>query len=101
VGRVPLIPLVVAGYSTPRSLTCSASTKIRAFPYGCADSAAADGRLCSNVYEINSWLWQFGRGKPRLGGLTVKETTERRKATRDARLKRGWETRQHRMADKT
>jgi hypothetical protein len=36
-----------------------------------ADSAAEDGRRCSNVYEINTWLWQFGRGKPSLGGLTV------------------------------
>ena len=23
----------------------------------------------SNVYEVNMWLWQFGRGKPSLGGL--------------------------------
>ncbi len=26
------------------------------FPYGCADSAAADGRRGSNVYEVNPWL---------------------------------------------
>ena len=32
----------------------------------------------ANVYEINLWLWQFGRGKPRLGGLSVAETEERR-----------------------
>ena len=32
------------------------------------------------MYEINQWLWQFGlaRGKPRLGGLSVAETEERR-----------------------
>ena len=30
----------------------------------------------ANVYEINQWLWQFGRGKPRLGGLSVAETEE-------------------------
>ena len=47
-----------------------------------------------------NWLWQFGRGKPRLGGLTVKETTERKNAARDERLKRGWETRRRRKADK-
>ena len=23
------------------------------------------------VDEVNTWLWNFGRGKPRLGGLTV------------------------------
>jgi hypothetical protein len=36
------------------------------FPYGCADAAPTDGRRGSNVYEVNPWLWQFGRGKPRL-----------------------------------
>jgi hypothetical protein len=72
------------------------------FKFGCADTAAADGRRGSNVYEVNPWLWQFGRGKPRLGGVTVKETTERKKAARDERLKRGWETRRRpsRKADK-
>ena len=42
----------------------------------------------SNVYEVNPWLWQFGRGKPRLGGLTVEDTTERKNAARDERLER-------------
>ena len=31
-----------------------------------------------NVNEINQWLWQFGRGKPRLAGLSVAETEELR-----------------------
>jgi hypothetical protein len=66
------------------------------FPYGCADSAAADGRRGSNVYKVNPWLWQFGRGKPRLGGLTVKETAERNNAAREEKFKRAWETRHHR-----
>jgi hypothetical protein len=73
------------------------------FPFGCADTAAADGRRGSNVYhEVNlsRWLWQFGRGKARLGGLTVKETTERNKAARERKFKRGWETRRRRKADK-
>ena len=30
------------------------------------------------MYEINQWLWQFGEGKQRLGGLSVAETEERR-----------------------
>ncbi len=33
------------------------------FPYDCADAAAVDGRLGSNAYEVNPWLWQFGRGQ--------------------------------------
>ncbi len=33
----------------------------------------------SNVYasEVNTWLWMFGRGKPRLGCLTIEETLDR------------------------
>jgi hypothetical protein len=47
-------------------------------------------------------LWQFGRGKPRLGGLTVKETAERKKAAREEKFKRAssWETRRRRKSDK-
>ena len=51
-----------------------------AFQYGTADAEPADGRRGSNVYEVNPWLWQFGRGRPRLGGLTVSETEDRREA---------------------
>ena len=48
------------------------------FPHGLADAADESGWKGSNVYEINRWLWPFGRGKPRLGGLSVAETEERR-----------------------
>ena len=69
-----------------------------AFQYGTADAAAADGRRGSNVYEVNPWLWQFGRGRPRLGGLTVSETEERREAAVRAGAKRSHETRRRREA---
>ncbi len=45
-----------------------------AFPMGSADTANADVRRGSNVYEVNHWLWMFGRGKPSLDGLSVAET---------------------------
>ena len=34
----------------------------------------------SNVYQLNQWLWEFGRGKPQahLGGLLVAETEAHR-----------------------
>ena len=32
------------------------------------------------MYEVNLWVWQFGWGRPRMGGLFVSETEE----TRDA-----------------
>ena len=50
------------------------------FPVGTCDTAAVDGRRGSNVYEVNPWLWQFGRGKPRLGGLSVEMTDDKKEA---------------------
>jgi hypothetical protein len=100
VGRAPLIPLFLAGNSTPTIPHMFSKRKDSGFPYSCADSAAADGRRGSDVYEVNPWRWQFGRGKPRLGGLTVKETTQGKKAACDERIKRALDTRRHRKADK-
>ena len=97
VGRVPLIPLFLAGNSTPTIPHMFSKRKDSGFPFGCADAA---GRRGSNVYEVNPWLWQFGRCKPRLGGLTIEDTTARKNAARDERIKRGLETRRRRKADK-
>ena len=69
------------------------------FPMGCADAAGVDGRRGSNVYEVNPWLWQFGRGKPRLGGLSVEDTQERKAAASAERCLRAVETRRRRKAD--
>ena len=33
------------------------------------ESTYAAGRRGSNVYEVNLWLWQIGRGKPLFGGF--------------------------------
>ncbi len=57
------------------------------------------GQLGNNVYEVNPWLWQFGRGKPRLGGLTIEETSERKDAVSNALHKRAtdFEQRQYVM----
>ncbi len=56
-----------------------------------------DCRRGSNVYEVNPWLRRFGRasGKPRLGGLSVEKTEERKQAAsdRDERHQREVETR--------
>ena len=66
---------------------------------GSADPAAADGRCGCNVYEVNTWLWNFGRGKPRLGGLTVEETTVQKKTVRKDQAKCSAETRRLRRED--
>ena len=100
VGRVPLMPLFLAGNSTPTIPHLYSKRKDTGFPMGCADAAAVDGRRGSNVYEVNPWLWQFGRGKPRLGGLSVEKTQERMQAARDERSLRAAETRRRRKADR-
>ncbi len=84
VGRIPLIPCFLDGNVTPTIPHKYSKNKNSGFPAGCADTAAEDGRCCSNVYEVNTWLWQFGRGKPRLGGLTIKETSDRQDSARNA-----------------
>ncbi len=99
-GRVPLMPLFLAGNSTgtPTISHIFSKHKDSGFPYGCADAAATDGRRGSSVYELNQWLWQFGRGKPRLGGLTIKVTSERKDAVSNAQHKRAAETVRHSRA---
>ena len=57
VGRVPLMPLFLAGNSTPTIPHLYSKRKDTGFPMGCADAAAVDGRRGSNVYEVNQWLW--------------------------------------------
>jgi hypothetical protein len=64
---------------------------------GCADTADADGRRGSNVYEDNPWLWQFGRGKLRLGDLTVEETALKKAARHKEQAKRAVEIRWKRI----
>ena len=99
VGRVPLIPLFLAGNSTPTVPHKFSKHKSSGFSMGSADSAAADGRRGCNVYEVNTWLWNFGRGKPRLGGLTVEETAMRKKSVKEGQAKRSAETRRRRRED--
>jgi hypothetical protein len=56
------------------------------------DTAAVDGRLGSNAYEVKQWLWQFGRGKLLLGGLSIEKTGARKKAAQKEWLLLGAET---------
>ena len=93
VGRIPLIPCFLDGNATPTIPHKYSKNRSAGFPMGCADAAAVDGRRGSNVYEVNTWLWQFGRGKPRLGGLTIDETFDRQEAARKASDVRRKETR--------
>ena len=101
VGRVPLILCFLDGNATPTIPHKYSRNKSACFPAGCADAAAEDGRRGNNVYEVNTWLWQFGRGKPRIGGLTIKETAERQDSACKSLDKRRKETREGRKRDGT
>jgi hypothetical protein len=61
-GRVQLMPLFLAGNSTSTIPHKYSQHKRSGFPKGTCDTAAVDDQLGSNVYEVNPWLWQFGRG---------------------------------------
>ena len=98
-GRVPLVPLFLAGNATPTIPHLYSKRNDSGFPMGCADAAAVDCRRGSNIYEVNQWLWQFGRGKPLLGGLSVEDTEEKKAAASVERYKRAVETRWRRKAD--
>ncbi len=50
------------------------------------------GRRGLNFYEVNTWLWMFGRGKPCLDGLTIEETSDRQDSAGKASDKRRKET---------
>ena len=97
-GRVPLFPLFLHGNTTPTIPHSLRSVKRSAFEHGTADAADPLGRRGSNVYEVNPWLWQFGRGKPRLGGLSVSATEDRREMMSSDRAKQAMATRSRRQA---
>jgi hypothetical protein len=43
-------------------------------------------------YEINTWLWNFGRPQPRVGGHSVAKTEKILRKSRSEASKRGWAT---------
>ncbi len=96
VGRIPLIPCFLDGNAAPTIPHKYSKNRSSCFPTVCADAAAEDGRRGCSVYEVNTWLWMFGRGKPRLpvGGLTIEETSHRQDSACKASDKRRKETRE-------
>jgi hypothetical protein len=56
----------------------------------CADGAGPASRRVSHVYEINTWLWNFGLPQPSVGGLSVSKTEKIKRKSEAA--KRDWAT---------
>ncbi len=94
-----LIPCFLDGNATPTIPHKYSKNKNACFPAGCTDAAAEDVRRGSNVYEVNTWLWQFRRGKPRFGCLTIEETLDRQDAACKVSDKRRKETCEGRKGD--
>ena len=97
-GRVPLFPCFLDGNTTSTIPHKYAARQGRDFQFGCADGPAKglETRRGSHVYEVNAWLWNFGRPQPRVAGLSVAKTVEILKSCRGDAAKSGWETRRAR-----
>ncbi len=89
---LPLIPCFLDGNATSTIPHKDSSRQRDAFECGCADGAGPNSRRGSHVYEINTWLWNFGRPQPRVGGLSVAITEKIRRKSWSEASKRGWAT---------
>ena len=84
--------------SLPLSTDTQRSNKYSArqsldFKFSCADGPGQGSRRGSHVYEVNTWLWNFGQPQPRVAGLSVAKTEKIRKRCRVDAAKSAWETR--------
>ncbi len=68
----------------------------QAFKFGCADGSGQGSRRGSHVYKINTWLWNFGRPQPRIGGLSVAQTERIRRQSRSETSRRAAEAKKAR-----
>ncbi len=89
-GRVPLIPCSLGGNATSTIPHKYSSRQRDAFECSCADGAGPTSRRGSHVYDINAWLWKFGRPQPRVGGLSVAKIEKIRRKSRSDAAKRAW-----------
>ena len=71
--RAPLMPFFVKGNATPTIPSCFINSKAHLFPFGQADTKRNPG---SKLFEVNDWMWKFGRPKTR--GMSVTEAKEKR-----------------------
>ena len=95
-GRVPLFPCFLDGNTTSTIPYKYAARQGQDFAFSCADGHGQGSRRGSHVYEVNTWLWNFGRPQPRVAGLSVakKKTKKISKRCRGAAAKSAWETQQ-------
>jgi hypothetical protein len=90
--QVPLIPCFLDGNATSTIPHKYSSRQKDAFECGCADGAGPTSLRGSHIYEIKTWLCNFGRPQPRVGDLSVAKTEKLRQKSRSQASKRGWAT---------
>jgi hypothetical protein len=92
-GRVPLFPCFLDGNTASTIPYKCAARQGRDFTFGCADRHGQGSHRGSHVYEVNTWLWNFGRPQPSVARLSVAKTEKISKRCRGAAAKSAWETR--------
>ena len=92
-GRVPMIPCFLAGNTHP---TIPHSLRALAPPGAAADSRPDNGKG-SRLYEVNIWMWRYGRGQQRKVSV-LKAMEARVKRLREARARAGETSKRRRMA---
>ncbi len=95
-GREPLFPCFLDSNSISTIPYRYTARQKLAFLSGCADGQGPASRRGSHVYEIYTWLWNFGRPQPRVGGLSVAKTVRTRRQSGSETSRRAWETRKAR-----
>jgi hypothetical protein len=93
-GRVPLIPCFLRGNTAP-TIPFSFRGQRALGRYAMADGRPDSGSG-SKLYEVNIWMWKYGRAHPR--GISVADAQKRRREREGDARRRGWETGKARLA---
>jgi hypothetical protein len=97
-GWVPLVPCFLDANTSSTIEHKYAGRQEQAFAFGCADGSGQGSRRGgSHVYEINTWLWNFGRPQPQIGGLSVAKTERIHRQSRSETSLRAAETKKARI----
>ena len=91
-GRVPLMPCYISGNTHP-TLPHRFGDRAGAT----ADSSVGRGNG-SRLYELNLWMWRYGRGQPRK--ITVEEAEQRRRERLTDARKRAVQTLKRRREER-
>jgi hypothetical protein len=91
---VPLFQCFLHGNATSTIPNKYAARQKQAFEFRCTDGASQGSRRGNHVYEINTWLWNFARPQPRVGGISDDETEKILRRSRSETSLRAWKARQ-------